>query len=493
MPNYWKNEKQIVAHHSHTTITPYKLGENKKFENRLSVYIEAEYRFDNIGYFYDKANLTLYIPRGIDLIFLQKEFNCEVMVDSRCTKPEYIKGIRMTVPPRDRIQLQAIEFLSGQGDHIKVLKNSQQALVLDTGDGKTYSAIHAIANYGMNAVIITHQDKIKTQWMTSFLNMTNITLDRMMNLTGSGSIMDVINGTKKANVYFVNHQTLQSFAKIHGWKAVKEFFESAHIGIKVFDEAHLNFRNVVLIDFFSNVYKTFYLTANFGRTDTNEGRLYKRVFANVVKFGEETKNYVEKRKHIIYVPVLYNSNPTDTDRISVINSYGFSVLNFCKYALHDDEEKTQLHHFLHVLNIAVNIEGKILVTVPKIDDTIFLADIIRKEFPGGDYTVGTINSRNSKEDNEFVKKSCDIICSTIKSCGTGVDIKGLRCIINLEPFSSPITTNQLAGRLREYSPVHDTYLFDLIDLSFKTCANQYKTKLSHLRKKCKEIQVMKRN
>lgn len=90
-----------------------------------------------------------------------------------------------------------------------------------------------------------------------------------------------------------------------------------------------------------------------------------------------------------------------------------------------------------------------------------------------------------------MKEECDIICSTIKSCGTGVDIKGLRCIINAEPFSSHITANQLAGRLREYAPDKDTYFFDLIDIAFPSCENQYKSKLTNLRKKCKEVKVMK--
>ena len=87
-------------------------------------------------------------------------------------------------------------------------------------------------------------------------------------------------------------------------------------------------------------------------------------------------------------------------------------------------------------------------------------------------------------ENEYAK-SCDIICSTIKSSGTGVDIKGLRCIINLEPFSSKVTCNQLAGRLREYGPDMYRFYVELIDIGFSKVNDMYRKRL----KKFKEIFV----
>ena len=94
----------------------------------------------------------------------------------------------------------------------------------------------------------------------------------------------------------MNHQTLTSYAKSHGWNAVRDFFKKIHVGVKVYDEAHLSFKNVLRLDMFSNTMKTFYLTANFGRSDSREASLFRRCFSSVYKFGEETKNYEEKRK-----------------------------------------------------------------------------------------------------------------------------------------------------------------------------------------------------
>jgi superfamily II DNA or RNA helicase len=311
----------------------------------------------------------------------------------------------------------------------------------------------------------------------------------LVNIEGSAMMTSILNGTIHGDFYFVNHQTLQSYARENSWNAVREFFKKISVGIKVFDEAHLEFKNVLMVDFFSNIKKTFYLTANFERSDKKEARLFSKVFSSVKRFGEDDYVGPEKRKHIVYIPVLYNSNPSIADVQSCMNAYGFSTVNFCKYALHGDQDNTMLRKFFRVMDNVIGIDGKILVTVPRIEDTIFLRDKVDESYPKSDKLITTINSTNQKDDNELAKKG-DIICTTIKSCGTGVDIKGLRVILNLEPFSSQVTANQLAGRLREYAPDKDTYFFDFIDIGFYACERQYKMKLRFLKKKCKEIKVM---
>lgn len=491
MPIYQKNEKIIRAYHTHIEVSPYELGENEAFERKLSVWLDNEFRYNPLGYVVSRG--TLYIPRGISAMMIQREFNSIMGVIRDCDEFEFLKNVRMRIPPRDRIQEESIDFLTGENQFSGSRKYSQLALELDTGDGKTYSAIHAIVNLGMKALIVTHQDKIKKQWINAFMNQTTINEEELVDIKGSSCITKIINGKLRGSIYFVNHQTISSFAREYGWHLIRELFSMMKIGVKVYDEAHLAFKNILRTDMFSNTRKTFYLTANFGRSDTKEGILFKKAFSTVYQFGKETKNYEEKRKHIIYVPVLYRSNPSFSQLQMANNMYGFSVQGFSQYALHEDEERTQIREFFHVFDLASKLEGRILVTVPKIADTEFMKEMILKEYPDTELTIGTINSKNSPQENQKVKEECDVICSTIKSSGTGTDIRGLRCIINLEPYSSAITANQLSGRLREYANDKFTYFFDLIDVAFPTCEKQYKTRLSILKKKCKEIQVMKRS
>ena len=489
MEYYEKEEKSIRVYNTHIEIFPYKLGEYERLEKELSLWIEEEYRYEPIGYMV--IDDTLYIPRGYNTKKLEIVFNSTAFF-IKLPDDYDIFSAEITTNPRDRIQEESIDFLTGTGKFKKAILYSQQALILQTGLGKTYTAINSIVNMGMKAVIITHQDKIKNQWIDSFLKYTDIPENKLINISGSNIIDRIFDSNDYiGDIYFVNHQTLASYAKDVGWDKIRKFFKHIKAGIKIFDEAHLEFRNILRIDMFSNTLKTIYLTANFDRSDPKESRLFSKCFSNTYKFGEETKEYEENRRHIIYVPVLYRSNPSVTDLQMANNAYGFSVIGFSKYALHVDDEKTMLRTFLSIFDLAIQIEGKILITVNKIDDTEYIKEIIEKEYIDLGKSISTINSRNTKADNEKAKE-CDIICSTIKSCGTGVDIKGLRVIINMEPFSSNITANQLSGRLREYAPDKDTYFFDLIDISFPTCENQYKAKLKFLKKKCKEIRVFKK-
>ena len=481
------SNKQIRVFHTHTEVYPYTDKENEQIENALSIWINPEFRFDPFAF--TVLNSTLYIPRGISVPYIEHTFHSQAIVIKEADPAESVRNTYMTSPPKNTLQEQAIDFLCNDGEYKSLSTCSQQALTLQTGEGKTFVTVHSILNYRTKAIVICHQDKIKTQWIDTFLAHTNAKIEQLVNIEGSSMMTSIINGTIKGDFYFINHQTLQSYARENSWLAVREFFKKIAVGIKVFDEAHLEFRNVLMVDFFSNVKKTFYLTANFERSDKNEKRLFMKVFSSVHQFGEGNYSGPEKRKHIIYIPVLYNSSPSMNEIHQCMNAYGFNVLNFTKYALHGDEDNTMIRKFFRVLDNVIGVEGKILITTARIEDTIYLKEKIEEVYPNSGKNISTINSTNTKEANEMAKKS-DIICTTIKSCGTGVDIKGLRAVINLEPFSSQVTANQLSGRLREYAPDKDTYFFDFIDLGFNSCERQYKTKLKYLKRKCKEIKIM---
>ena len=481
-------KKAIEVFKSHIEVSPYEEGESETIERYMSIY--ENFSYDPVGYYV--LNDVLYLPRGCNIAFLEKTFRTTAIYRRGSDEYDTFKWIDVTVPPRSKIQTDSIDFLCCKNEFSKYTGSSQQSLTLDTGDGKTYSAVYAILDYGMDAVIITYLDKIRSQWKDTFLTKTNMQEDDIVLINGSNDMDKVIAGKSVGHVYLVLHQTIGSYAKNNGWLSVREFFKKTKAGIKVIDEAHRYYENTIRIDMFSNTEKTFYLTANFERGERAENALFKKVFSSVVKFGEETKSYEEKRKHIIYVPVLYKSNPTAQQIMETSNFYGFSAVLFSEYALFGDCYGTLISKLKIVFNKALELEGKILITAPRIDDTTYLKEKIKDWLIGTEFenrTVETIHSKHTREENDDTAANADIIISTIKSCGTGVDIPKLRVIINLEPFSSNIISNQLSGRLREYAKDKYTYFFDLIDTSFPNCERQYMSKLRFLKKKCKEINI----
>ena len=474
---------EIRVFHSHIEIYPYTLGDKPQIEKTLSKYDNVTHRYIPIGYFIQ--NDILYLPRGMNLSLLQKTFNTIPTMISDCDPFVKIKKGTMTYKPKNKIQEDSIDFLISEGNFKNGNFYSQFGLNLDTGDGKTYCMTNAILKMKMKAIVITHKQRIKEQWIKTIMDMSTVDSTQVCDISGSDVIENIIKGKITADIYYVNHQTLSSYARVHGWTAIREFFKKIKVGIKVVDEAHKFFENSLMIDFFSNVKKSYYLTATFTRSDPKEIRIFKLAYSSLYRFGEETMNYEEKRKHIVFIVVYYHSYPTLQQKNSISTSYGFSSYRYIDYAL-NEENNSMMRVLQRIIDQTDRLEGKTLVISPKVDSVNFIAQQLEK------YTtksVGTVHSKNSDKKNEKGYES-DIISSTIKSIGEGDDIKGLRVVINLEPIGSKSLADQLRGRLREYSDTEDTFMFYPVDTSIPETQNFLKRIMPVMKKKCKEIIIM---
>lgn len=470
----------ITAYNTHIEIFPYVKGMSERLESMLSYYDDVYHQRVPIGY-YIKDD-TLYIPRGINLMLLQNIFG--PIPTTKSSDPiGYLKKYSMKVKPKSEIQNEAIQFLLSLDKFSKNRNRSQFGLNLDTGDGKTYCMIHAIVSMNMRSMIIVHKTRLKTQWKEEFLNMTNIPEEEIVDITGSATINNILeNDEVNGSIFITTHQTIESYAKLYGWNSVRKFFQKLKIGIKVFDEAHKFFHDILMIDFFSNTKQTYYLTATFGRGDRKEVPIFKKSFTNLCRFGEETFDYEEKRKHIQMFVVYYNSRPEEGTIVST--GYGFSNYKFIDYALKYDHRKTMIRVLKRILDETQRLRGKVLITSPKIETVDYIADFVYDNFSN---SVGCVYSKNTKEENDIIIKTKNIISSTIKSIGEGDNIKGLRVLINLDPIGSKNLADQLRGRLREYSKEDDTYLFYLVDTGFTECTELFKRILPVMKRKCKKI------
>lgn len=469
----------IRVYHTHIEVFPYSLGDCPQIEWKLSKKDPVTKQSEKIGFFVD--NNVLYLPRGINGSLLERYFNSMPIVDYKYDEYERIKKGEILVEPKSRMQDEAIQFLCAQNVFSYSGRYSQIGLNLPTGDGKTLATVNAILHYKMKTIIIMHKRKLKEEWYNEFRTKTDFPLNQIIDIEGSDTIQAIMNGKIEGEVYLVLHQTLNSYARENSWLDVRKFFQKIKVGIKVFDEAHLFFRNCLMIDFFSNTYKTFYLTATFGRSDNKELEIYKSAYSSMVRFGEEVNNYKEKRHHTNVMIVFFHSHP-DTGYANVRTAYGFSSYKYIDYEL--SEENHSLFKVLkHVLSLTERLEGRIAITSPKVESVIRVADYV-KDLTGKD--VGVLHSKLPEELlSENYKK--EVISATVKMIGEGDNIKGLRILINLCPLGSKDNLEQLIGRLREYSDDKETYVFYPIDLSVPDCYEFYKRALPMLKKKCKSV------
>ena len=471
-------EKKIVLYNTRIDIHGYEIGDCEELESSLCVWNQIYFRLEPRGLQYNEKEKILSVPRGIDVNFLVSKLKLPVHTDTNYNKFDKV-NLKLKYEPRNDIQIKSLAFLTGEGKFNYTQEYSQLSLNLDTGDGKTYCVIASLCLHKMKAIIITHTENIKDQWKKSLIKFTNIDPRRICDLTGTKKMEDMFTeDTDDYDMYLVNHGTIQSYAKKNGWENLNRFFEYIRVGIKVFDEAHLHFKSIINVDLNTNVHKTFYLTATFERTDKSEDRVFHLCFKNIAKYGYETRG--EKRKHIKYVAVKFNSKPNMEDQMSIKTKMGFNRHAYMDYQM---EKGIIFDVIKYVMDTFGRLEGKALVLSSKIESADKLKDLIVEWYP--DKSVGIYHSKISKVEKEGIKEY-DIISSTPQSCGTGFDVPGLRYNIMLEPYNATITANQVCGRLREI-PDEFTYHIELIDVGFPKVKEMYRKRLKVFKEKCYSV------
>jgi len=373
--------------------------------------------------------------------------------------------LRIEIPKERYLKIEDIKYVGKEEsqciavDAINKLYLTEDFIVTHN----TYCVANAVTEMNEKTLIITPNESIKIQWLNTFVNMFDYRSKHIMNISGSNVIDGIMNdeiSIKDRNIFLVNHQTLHSYLFNNNSYLFHKFFKKLKIGIKVYDESHLNFANILLIDFFSNTKKTIYLTATFDRSDKTESACFKRAFSSVIGYGEEESLKITE-KHILYHVVNINSNIEYKNRARIMAFPGYTAIKAGRYAFFDDPKDTTYNTIKSILNLVSNVEGKILIFVPLIEAADKVVDKLKLDFP--DKKIMPYHSKMDKSEKSEIDKY-NIIVSTIKSTGTGMDIPGLRVVINTENFASTVLAQQVIGRLRPYAKDKETFFFDIVDI-----------------------------
>ena len=470
--------KKMILYQSHICIEGYLPGDSSILEESLS----TKDKFGNVTgrYFeYDPDEEKMIIPRGMDVNALAKTLDIPVEINRDYTKPA-----KMTINPniqlRNELQVCGVAFLLGE-DRFNYTKGaSQLSLNLPPGEGKTAITITALAYMKEKPMIITHRSNIAQQWIDSFVKFTNIDASEILVVNGSAKMSKLMDNKKysRYKVYLMSHGTIRSFCDKYGWDSLNDICNNLGIGVKVIDEAHANFTNTLHIDYHTNVRKSIYLTATFGRSDWQENKVLNNCFRAIPKFGKNKTS--SDQKHIVYVGIFYDSHPSSIDKANTKNFYGFNKIKYAEYCETSEKFYDSL---IKAANMFVDKEGKMLILVSKITTIEEIVKRLRDYYPDK-----TINPYHSKVDMDLYEmaKNTDIIVTTTSSMKEGIDIYGLRFCIMCEAYSSQIQAEQASGRLRPYAPdpSKNCFYVELVDKGFGQVYSMYKKRLKIFKNKC---------
>ena len=449
-------------------IQDYDLGYCPRLENQFMLWDRTNFRPVRFGLDYNEEKRTLYIPRGYDVYMVEQFLDENARVDRNYTRPYETGSFNLKVKPRDDIQREALQFMVGVGKYKDNQYKSQLALNLSTGKGKTYLSIATASYYEYPTVVISPSSGWNEQWIKRFLEYCDVPKKETCNIQGSAMINKLFK-TKHPTYkfYTVTHSTLQTYATANGWDSIGELFEHLHIGIKIFDEAHMNFINTSLIDAHTNVYKTYYLTATPSRSSEDEAKIYYKYFKNVpgIDLFDE-----ENDPHTKYIAIKYNSHPSVYEINNLKNQYGLDLMGYIDYL----SDRPIFYKICRIMvDLAIKSNGKVLFYIGSNKAILKFYDWFITNYSEFHDDIGIYTSlvKDAKEKEAIKEKR--FIVSTLKSAGAALDIKGLKMTIVLDnPFKSLVLAQQSLGRTRD----NNTFYIDCIDTGFSQLLKFYRFK-----------------
>lgn len=402
--------------------------------------------------------------------------------------------------PRNDMQKDAIEFGLKQ-----IAANKKLGLILGPGSGKTFIACYLAVKTGLKTLIITPTTNVRGQWAETLMNMFNIPAEKIKVIQNPA---DLINTDAD---YIVALQA--SMANINKRYDLEKILKDKSIGIKIIDETHMYFHNIIRIDGCSNIQHNWYVTATFGRSSEDEDKIYHEMFGDIGLFRvKDKKSTIFNRKPgDIYgqkphmnVDMFWLKSGLKSEDVKKVNTskrynekdntwvrYGISIPAYTELVIPKDGTMTLF--LKKCLEIIKQTErkvkyGRTLILTPTIASVEILAEHVRKLFPNDD--VGTIHSKNNATENARVMKESHFIISTIKSSGTGFDVKDLAKLVCIEQYKSQILAEQVSGRLRRRPDGKETYMADIVDANVRQLRAWGASRAQILKRKSKKFTVI---
>lgn len=472
METYYGPKVQLT--NSAIIINNYDMGDLPSLEYNFKIWDPLIHKNNIVGMYYDETKKRLYLPRGIDIDYVMRKImsriDCEFDEDGysiiRCHPYARTKRILLKYSPKDERQEEALRFMLCMDKYATNSGKSQFSVNLPTGAGKTYCSTATIASLGIKTIIITSQSGILEQWKKAIIEYTDLSDRDIYKLEGSSSIDRIVAGHVRTErqIYLVTHATLKSYGDSRGWENVGKLFETLQIGLKIYDEAHQNFTNMTMIDFFTNVYRTYYVTATPKRSQQQENKIYSLYMKQIpsIKLFDEDSD-----PHTKYMAIRYNSNPRPSDLTNCKNAYGLNKPKYIEYLMGNENF---WYMFDYIFNLVEKSGGKTLFYIGTNEAVKKVRDRIVRNYPEYANDVGIYTSLSDNKPQEREKR---FILSTIKSAGAGEDIKGLKySVILAEPFKSEVLAQQSLGRTRD----HNTFYIELVDMGFRQIQNYYQYK-----------------
>lgn len=386
--------------------------------------------------------------------------------------------ISVKMKPEFHDQEHQIKLIAKCSDPIPGMKG----LAMQTGKGKTYSAIKSWVNLGYRGLVIVNG--LADQWIKSILEFTDVDRGKVYKLQEFQSLALLAqNPEYRPDIFVASLRTLQLFCEgdkdydLLPWNYT-EFLRFYGIGVKIVDECHQSFHATTLMDLKSNVPYNMYCSATFMQTSKQARKIFDRIYPHSIQFGIDAYDK--------YVQVHWYNFYGTVDEKKCVKSRGYNHNKYEK-ELMVSENKFNNHlneMILPMINqYFVNRYKKgyrALVFCSGLDFVDCLTNKLKKLYP--QFKIVSYVGGNELSDLD----EADIVVSTIGKSSTGLDLKGLILAINTVSIQTPLLTSQMFGRLRKRDDIELIYV-DRCDMNVQAHIRHAEERKALLKRMCSKF------
>lgn len=339
-------------------------------------------------------------------------------------------------------------------DYLMEDKHRTKLLTMQTGKGKTYCSLQAIARRNTPVFMLLTMETYIQKWIIDVKE--SLGVDARV-IKGSDELIKLIRDAKKGPVedfIICSTATYRRYIKAYeDGERIEEtygchpyaFFKLLNRGLVLRDEVHEHFHANYLIDVYTHVPLTISLTATL----------------------EDDNPFIEERMNIMF-PFYMRPPRSPYDRYAIAKAYFYSIKpnhmkslrwiqhgkGFYNHGLYESCILKYPHLLESYCKIIYNIaqkdyfvrkrEGqKLLIFCARVEMCSKVRDFFRRCQP-----TLTINKYTNEDSTEVLYNS-DIVISTLLSAGTAVDIEDLINVILTPAIRSKRQNSQSLGRLRK--------------------------------------------
>ena len=351
-----------------------------------------------------------------------------------------------------------------------------KGLAMQTGKGKTYSAIKSMVNLGYCGIVIVKG--LMNQWMDSIWEFTDCSRDDVYKIQEFNSLALLAqNPNFKPKIFVSSLRTIQLFANGGGdydvlpWN-YDEFLRTYGIGVKIIDEAHQAFHATTMMDLRTNVPYNLYCTATFTQSSKKAREIFNHIFPREIQYGRA--NYDK------YLSIIWINFYGTVDERKCVKRHGYMHARYEKELMvsekkFNDHVNEVILPYLDMYYINRYKPGyKALIFCASINFVENLTAKLKKVYPDKkivSYLGG---------DESTVLHGADIVVSTTGKSGTGLDLKGLIFAMNTTSGTSEVLALQMAGRIRKKDDVELIYM-DRCDMNISAQVRHGETRKEILR------------